>query len=264
MIALSSGSLDTSNLVALAEIFDKNHKEQISEQLFNSILEKDPNNKFALKRLAEYYKNTNDDRVWELYEQIVKLDFEEADIAKILADRFVEQSNADAAVSYYKKALLRYIGKLAKESKAKSITPVKEVWGKLIKLIPEEIEFFLLAQQKLDKALVSSVEEKNKESEREKSIPLMMDLYQYYKNISNWDTAIRILKLVLSIDKKDISTRRELVECFRGKYSANPHTEDYIKTSNLNQSFRDVFEAINDFEKHIAFDANRYVFHRRF
>ena len=90
----------------------------------------------------------------------------------------------------------------------------------------------------------------------------MQELYAYYKETAKWDTAISILKLILEIDSKDSWARKEITECFRGKYADHSHLEDYIKSSNLNQSFRNVFEAINDFEKHIAFDAKNYVYHR--
>ena len=39
---------------------------------------------------------------------------------------------------------------------------------------------------------------------------------------------------------------------YTGKYKGHSHLDEYIKSSNLNQNYRNVFEAINDFEKHIA------------
>ena len=244
MIALNSGALDNSALVSLIEIFEKNHKETLVEYMCTSILDSDPQNKFALRRLADYYKTTNSDKVWDLYETIIKLDFEEADIAKLLAERYESQNNEEAAISYYKKALLRYVG-------AKNLNAVKEIWTKLVGLIPEELDFFLLVQRKVAKSI-----------SEDKSALLMQELYQYYKNTAKWDTAIDILKLILTIDNKDSWARKEIIDCFRGKYADHSHLEDYIKSSNLNQSFRNVFEAISDFEKHIAFDAGNFVFHR--
>lgn len=244
MIALGKGTLDNSALVSLIEIFEKNHKEQLVENMCQSILDDDPSNKFALRKLAEFYKSTNDNKIWDLYEKIVKIDFEEADIAKILAERYEEQSNTEAAISYYKKALLRYVS-------AKNVNAVKEMWSKLVSLIPEEIDFFLLVQRKIAKGI-----------SEDKSALLMQELYQYYKDTAKWDIAIDILKLILTIDSKDFWARKEIVDCFRGKYADHVHLEDYIRSSNLTQSFRNIFEAISDFEKHIAFDAKNFVFHR--
>lgn len=244
MIAMRTGSVDTSALISLFDIFEKNHKENLVEYLCSSILEDDPQNKLALRKLAEFYKAENDDRLWELYEKIVKLDFEEAEIAKVLAERYESQGNRETAVNYYKKALLRFVA-------AKNISSAKAVWSVLVSYIPEEIDFFLLVQRKIAKTI-----------SEDKSVILMQELYSYYKETAKWDTAISILKIILEIDSKDAWARKEITECFRGKYADHSHLDDYIKSSNLNQSFRNVFEAISDFEKHIAFDAKNYVYHR--
>ncbi len=244
MIALRTGSVDLSSLVTLFEIFGKNHKELLVEYLCETILGYDPQNKLALRKLAEFYKASNDDKIWDVYEKIVKLDFEEADIAKLLADRYEAQGNRELAVNYYKKAILRYVG-------AKNMNSVKTVWSILVDNVPEEIDFFMLVQRKVAKTI-----------SEDKSALLLQELYSYYKDTSKWDIAITILKTILEIDNKDAWARKEIIECFRGKYSDHTHLEDYIRASNLNQSFRNVFEAISDFEKHIAFDVKNYVYHR--
>jgi transcription elongation factor GreA len=74
--------------------------------------------------------------------------------------------------------------------------------------------------------------------------------------------AITILKMVLQYDEKDYPARKEIVECYKKKYEGHSQLEDYIRVSNLSQSYRNVHEAITDFEKHIAFDKGNYVFHR--
>ena len=64
ILDLQKGDLDNSNLVNLVDIFQKNHKETIVTYLCDSILADDPNNKFALRTLADSYLAENNDKVW--------------------------------------------------------------------------------------------------------------------------------------------------------------------------------------------------------
>src|SRR5574344_1218218 len=76
ILGLGKGSLDNSALISLVDIFQKNHKEPVVEYLCESILNDEPNNKFALRTLAEHYRAENNPKVWDLYVQIVKLDYD--------------------------------------------------------------------------------------------------------------------------------------------------------------------------------------------
>ncbi len=244
ILDLQNGSLDNSALVTLVDIFQKNHKENIVTYLCESILADDENNKFALRTLADSYLAEGNEKVWELYEKIVRIDFEEADLAKLLAEHYENAGDTDNAISYYKKAILRYIN-------ANNSNACKEVWTKLVQLMPEEFDFFQNLRRKISKQMGD-----------QKTTTLMQELYDYYKDNKKWDIAIIILKQNLEIDPKDTWARKEITDCFRGKYAAHSHLEDYIRSSNLSASYRNVFEAINDFEKHIAFDKGGFVFHR--
>ena len=244
MLGLKKKTLDNSSIVTLVTIFQDNHKTPIVIYLCESILAEDETNKFALRTLAECYKEENNDKVWEIYETIVKLDYEEADIAKTLAEYYESKGDTEQSIDFYKKALLRYVAK-------KSGNQIKEIWSILVKLIPEEIDFFLLVQRKIAKTI-----------SEDKSALLMQELYIYYKDAKKWDIAIDILKLLLSIDEKDSWARKEITDCYKEKYAGHSQLDDYIRISNLNQGWRNVFEAISDFEKHIAFDAKNFVFHR--
>jgi transcription elongation factor GreA len=244
MISLQNRTLDNSSLVELVDIFQKNHKESVVEFLCESILEDDPSNKFALRTLAEFHRTTGSDKTWELYAQIVKIDFEEADLAKALAEHYEAENDIETATEYYKKAILRYIN-------LGNIVATKEMWTKLVQLIPQEIDFFQLVKRKVAKTLGD-----------DKTAILLQELYGWYKDNKKWDIAISLLKEILAIDHHDIWARKEIVDCYRGKYAGHSHLEDYIKTSNLTANYRNVFEAINDFEKHIAFDVKSFVFHR--
>ncbi len=244
MLGLKKGALDNSALVNLVDIFKEYHKDPIVVYLCETITEVDPNNKFALRTLAECYRESNNADVWTIYEKIVKLDYEEADIAKILAEHYENSGDMETAIAYYKKAILRYIN-------LSNVNSIKEIWTKLIAVMPEEIEFFRTVQKRVEKAI-----------DPEKSALLMAELYPYYKDNKKWDIAISILKDNLRIDQKDNWARREITECFRAKHAGHSRVEDYIRSSNLSSNYRNVFEAISDFEKHIAFDVNNFVYHK--
>ncbi|WP_191013729.1 transcription elongation factor GreA [Treponema zioleckii] len=244
MLGLKQGTLDNSSLMTLVDIFANNHKEPIVIYLCESILVDDPSNRFALHTLADIYKADGNEEYWKIYEQIVKIDFEEADIARALAEHYDSLGDKETSIDYYKKALLRYVSK-------KNYNSTKDVWSLLVGLIPDEIDFFLLVQRKIAKTI-----------SEDKSAILMQELYVHYKDIKNWDVAIDILKLILQIDPKDPWARREIADCYKNKYADHSHVNDYIKSSDLTSNFRNVFEAINDFEKHIAFDAKNFVYHK--
>ncbi|MCR5189415.1 MAG: transcription elongation factor GreA [Treponema sp.] len=249
ILDLQKGSLDYSNLITLVDLFKKYNKSSVIEYLCTGILDDDPNNKFALRTLADKYLESNDEKVWELYATIVKIDYEEADLAKLLAEHYEATGDTDNAVSYYKKAIFRYISN-------NNYNAVKEIWAKLVKYIPQEFDFFQLIRRKIRKTMGDA-----------KTTTLSSDLYDWYKKNATkengyWDIAITILKQDLEVDPKDKRSRDEIVDCYKMKYEGHSHLNDYIRSSNLEQSYRNVFEAINDFEKHIAFDKGSFVFHR--
>jgi len=241
--ALSKQLLDDSALVTLISIFIDNHKTPIVEHLANRVLEFGES-KYALRTLADCYKESNNDALYPIWERLVKIDYDEADITKLLAEKYEKDGKIDDAVDFYKKALYRYINR-------KQANSVKEIWTHLVSLIPQEIDFFYHVQRKISKIMGD-----------DRSAMLMQEVYVYYKEHGEWNTAIDILKIILAYDDKDSWARKEIVECFRGKYAGHSQLDEYIKASNLNQSWRNVFEAIGEFEKHISFDAGNFVFHR--
>jgi len=243
MIALSRQIIDDSAMINLVSIFLDNHKWGIVKYLCERILDYGES-KYALRTLADCYKNDNEEeKIFGVWERLVKVDFEEADIAKSLAEHYEKQGNRDAAVDFYKKALHRYINKA-------NFASIKEIWEKLISINHEDIDFFLHIQKKIAKNV-----------SEDKAVILLNELYAKYKDI-DIDIAINILKIVLEYDEKDVHGRREIIECFRKKYASHSQLEEYIRVSNLSQNYRAVHQAISDFEKHIAFDKGNFVYHR--
>ncbi|MDR2101190.1 MAG: transcription elongation factor GreA [Treponema sp.] len=244
MIALSRQLIDDSVLINLVTIFVDNHKWSIVKYLCERILDYGES-KFALRTLADCYKNDSEENaVYDVWERLVKVDLEEADLAKSLAEHFEKQEDLERAVDYYKKALHRYINK-------QLFTNVREIWEKLLEFCPEDIDFFLHVQKKIAKNISD-----------DKAVLLLQDVYNSCKKRNDIDTAIALLKLILQYDERDVQARKEITECFREKYSAHSQLEEYIRISNLSQNWRNVHEAITDFEKHIAFDKGNYVYHR--
>lgn len=244
VISLSKQLVDDSNLIVLTNIFTDNHKWNIVEYLCKRILEFGEN-KYALRTLAECYENKNEEEnKFKVWERFIRVDYEEADIVRFLAEKEEKDNNLEKAIEYYKKAMHRYINK-------KMFANVKGIWEKLIEYSPEDIEFFFHIERKIVKVLSG-----------ERAGGLLYSLYPYYNKIGNWDTAIEILKRVLAYESKNPKPRKDIVECYRKKYDGHSHLEEYIKLSNLTQSWRNVHDAISDFEKHISFDTGNYVYHR--
>ena len=244
VISLCKQLVDDSNLIVLTNIFTDNHKWNIVEYLCKRIL-KFGENKYALRTLAECYENKNEEEnKFKVWERLIRVDYEEADIVRFLAEKEEKDNNLEKAIEYYKKAMHRYINK-------KMFANVKGIWEKLIEYSPEDIEFFFHIERKIVKVLSG-----------ERAGGLLYSLYPYYNKIGNWDTAIEILKRVLAYESKNPKPRKDIVECYRKKYDGHSHLEEYIKLSNLTQSWRNVHDAISDFEKHISFDTGNYVYHR--
>jgi transcription elongation factor GreA len=244
MIALSRQIIDDSALVNLVTIFVDNHKWGIVKYLCERILDYGES-KYALRTLVECYKNENEEEaIFGIWERLVKVDYEEADLAKSLAEHYEKLSNVENTVDYYKKALHRYINK-------QLFTNVREIWEKLLTYCPEDIDFFLHVQKKIAKNI-----------SEDKAVLLLQDVYTVCKNKDDIDTAIGILKIIVQYDDRDVQARKEIIECFRKKYAGHSQLEEYIRISNLSQTYRNIHEAITDFEKHIAFDRGNFVFHR--
>ncbi|MCL2442012.1 MAG: transcription elongation factor GreA [Treponema sp.] len=243
MIALSRQIIDDSAMINLVSIFLDNNRWNIVKYLCERILDYGES-KYALRTLADCFKNENEEeKLFNVWERLVKVDFEEADIAKSLAEHYEKQKNREDSIDYYKKALHRYINK-------GNFTNIKEIWEKLISIYPEDIEFFIHIQKKIAKNV-----------SEDKAVILLNELYAVYKN-KDIDTSINILKIILEYDERDTHARREIIECYRKKYSSHSQLEEYIRISNLLQNYRAVHQAIADFEKHIAFDKGNFVYHR--
>ena len=125
IISLSRHMIDDSNLMILITIFSDNHKWNVVEYLCERILDFGEN-KFALRTLAESYENENEEeKKYEIWERLIKIDYDEAEIVKHIAEKYENEENTEKAVEYYKKAVHRYVNK-------KLFANVKDLWEKLL------------------------------------------------------------------------------------------------------------------------------------
>ena len=244
ILALSRELVDDSNLVMLISIFMDNHKWNVVEFLSGRILEYGEN-KFALRTLADCYENRSEEGLkLEIWDRLVRVDYEEAEIARALGEKREEAGDAPGAVDYYKRAIHRFVNK-------RQFNQVKDLWDRLVELSSDDIEFFFHVERRIAKNING-----------ERAASLLSTLLPSCRARSDWDTSIEILKRVLAYEPKNTAARKDIVECYREKYKDHSQLEEYLRISNLSQSWRGVHEAVADFEKHISFDTGNYVHHR--
>ncbi|WP_028973542.1 transcription elongation factor GreA [Spirochaeta cellobiosiphila] len=244
MISLGKQLVDDSNIVMLINLFSRNHKWNIVEYLANRILSFGEN-KYALRTLTECYTNESDEeKLYDVWERLIKVDFEEADIVRKIAESKEEKGDTEAAVEYYKKAMHRYINK-------KMYTNIRDIWIKLIQYIPEDFDLFFLLERKIAKSMSN-----------ERASLLLEDYFPVLKEKEMWDQALEVLKRILSYDAKNLKARKDIVDIYKKKYEGHSQLDEYIRVSNLSQGWRNVHEAISDFEKHISFDKGNFVHHK--
>lgn len=244
VISLSKQQVDDTHLLNLIGIFADNHKWAAVEYLCRRILDFGEN-KEALRTLAETLEHLNkSDDMHEVWERIIKVDYSETDMVRKLAEKREENGDIDDAILYYRKAIHRFVNK-------NQFSQVRDIWQKLVEHGVDDYEFFFLIEKKVAKSM-----------NVERAISLLEELYPAVKEREEWDTAIEILKRILIYDGRNNWARQEIILCYKGQYSGHSQLDEYIRLSNLNQNWRNVLEAIADFEKHISFDAGSFVFHK--
>jgi transcription elongation factor GreA len=244
MISLERQMLDDTHLVKLVSLFAQNIKWPLVEHIALQILVYGEN-KFALRSLIDCYKNeANEEKLHEAEERLIKVDIEEADIVYSLAQRYEKEKNLEKAVDYYKKGIHRFIHK-------KNFNRIREIWLKLIEFCPEETDYFTQVESKVAKLLGA-----------EKACQLLEDLYPLFVQNKKWDEAIAAQLKINEYEPKSGQVRREIISCLKQKHAATPKTEEYLRLSNLGDSWKSVVDALEDFKKQMAYEKGNFVFHK--
>lgn len=244
IIQLEERIVDDNNIYNLIKIFSDNLKWNIVEFLCIKVLEF-IEDKFVLNTLITTYTNLNKkEKLPDLWEKLIKIDYEEADIVVNLANLKEEKNEIDDAISLYKKAINRYILN-------KNFTQVEELWKKLLTFDNISFDYFINIDTKISDNF--SID---------RSIELLKILFQESEKKDDLDTSIEILKLILYKSPNDEFSRNKIVEVYKKKYKDHSQLEEYIRISNLEGKWRNIHDSIDSFEKHIVFDKNNFVFHR--
>jgi transcription elongation factor GreA len=244
MLQIEEGNIDDNSIYNLLKIFSDNLKWNIVEYLCKKVLVY-VEDKIVLRTLIDSYKNLNKkDELPELWERLIKVDYEEAELVVKLANIREQKNEIDEAINYYKKALNRFII-------TKNFIQVEELWKKLLTFDDIGREYFFNLDKKISKNF-----------SHERAIELLKYLYEVYKSKEDYDVCIKILKLILEKNPLDEFSRKEIVDSYKKKYSEHSYLDEYIKISNLDGQWRNIFDAISSFERHIAFDKGNFVYHR--
>ena len=117
----------------------------------DDILKVYPDSKLALRKLVDYYNSTkekDEEEVLDIWKKLVQVDYEEAEMAKHIAEKFEKDyneshkdSDKQLAIEYYTKAMNRYIAKQMEEN-------IDILWNKLVELRSDDIDFFYHLEKK--------------------------------------------------------------------------------------------------------------------
>ncbi len=236
-------SVNDSDFINLSEKFVMAKRWNIVEAIAQKALSYGES-RSVLHLLAESYKHLQDEeKEIDAWQRLVRIDHSEADIVVKLAKHREKSGNIEEALSLYQKALIRYLNK-------EQLTPVYEIWEKLID-IGENAEYLLLQEQKIEKKF-----------NEEKSLELLSILYASLVEREKWQDALLVVKRELELDPKGQKQRKRLVEVYGEIYKDNPDLDEFLKRSHLSQSWQNVQDAIASFEKHISFIKGRFVYHK--
>lgn len=230
-------------LKKLIEIFLDNSKWAVVERIAEKILEYNENST-ALKALATSLEKLGRNKeaipVWE---ELIKLDRNNPDIAKKLAFAVIEDDQ-EKGTSYLKIAIEAYI-------KSGDFKEIPDLWNKFIHFNLDEPIF----TERVERQLIES-------KELELASTLLKSILGIYRENDDCDNLIRLLKKILTYTPEDIPVRRELIRCYEKKYGTHSQFEQFLRLSKLNNYKIPVKHAIVDFEKNIIFDVGNFVYHR--
>ncbi|MGE4583325.1 MAG: transcription elongation factor GreA [Sphaerochaeta sp.] len=234
------GADDYLQLLNLIEMFMENKKWNVAELLCQKVLARNEN-KHALRLLSEIYEQTGrEDEKYQLWERLVKVDYDEVEIVRQLGLYSSQKGNKEKAIAYYKKAIHRLI-------KRKDVSPIRSLFSALLELEGENFGYFM------------SVADQTSAVSKSTAVALLRDLESASKD--DIDRQIECQKKMLSLDREDTFARENLIRSYKLKYKGHSRLRNCLEASALTSNIsRDILHSIEDFETNIAFDKGTFVF----
>ncbi len=243
IISLEQGLINDTYIYQVIQQLKDHDKTNLVEFLADKRLDYGED-KPALEILYDVYNSAgNEDGTIEVLKRLARIDFENGEIAKKLGEYYENKDQFDEATHHFKAALRRYV-------KKGNIQQIENLWKKVAELTPDDLDFFYSIERDLAK--------KNEE----KTAELLGILANYFIENDNNEKAIEILKKIMVYTPKNNDARNQIVECFKSNFSNHSQLEEYIRKTKINQTWKNFSEALQDFEKHIAFDINNWVYHK--
>ncbi len=230
-------------ILQLVEIFKENKKWTIVETILHKILEYEENI-YALTLLVSIYTNfKKEEEKLEVLKRLVKVDTENGDVAKQLAEKYEAESDKENSIKYYKSALRRF-------AKNKQYTLTESIWKKISSDVFEEINFFLNIS-----TIIS-------ESNLDLAINLSSNLLEVLEVEDKIDEAIFVAKSILIHDSFNQKIKQKLIDLYKIKFQKNAQLDECIENSGLLNNKIKIEAAIKKFEKEILFAEGSYIYHK--
>ncbi len=245
ILSLEESSIDDAHIPKLIQLFLDNKKYKITEFLAEKALSY-RETKFALHTLETIYNERgNAEELFSIKKRLVLIDSKDANNARFLGEFYEKEGDKDLAMFYYRLAIERYL-------RARSVKMVEELWGKMIKLVPD------------DTRLVITITRKIRELMGDDKVGMMLfeDGVKPKVKEGQYKTALKLVKLVMDLRPHDKQIRKVVEDCYRHIYEEHSQLEKYLKASAIGQSWKPHREAIRMFETHIAFDQGSYISHK--
>lgn len=244
-LGLAEGRLeDLAYLRSLLEDLRKSAKWTIVDHIADRILEKEAENRFALRAKVESTERLKGKKELRPYlEKLASIDRKNPEILKKYAQSIFDEDRP-RALSFLKQAGETY-------ARVKDYRNLEDIWSTIVQNDHTDFAWF----ERIERILIGN-------REKTRAAALYTSLVEPYKNDENWNTAIVVLKKIIEYEPASTRMRTELVRVYRARYAGHSLLEEFLKMSDLTNNRKPPGPAIASFERNIVFDNDNFVYHK--